>query len=1362
MYLTSKKVYFDITTGKVYPKMNLKPNMSKGKNIDEYDDKWFETLNDRDLATVQNYINNRKEFADGGGVGVETILFAVKKGEPDWNEVLITNNPAKIEDAKKWALANGFDRLRVSKIDMNEKPDFEKTFAKGGSLSEVYDVDINYKQIKGYLGRFPMTEKTAEKLSDTFYFMYFDLYDTTDKKPMSYNQVSKIITESMKEKGLYENGGFMDGVYAKGGGIPNNYEGRTPEEVWNMWSLTQKEHFLSDHLTEYKKSTPKNSDYKTLSRLSFKDVPFEIKKLVYEHTNMGQYAKGGNINVNKTKMRKQKLKKGDTVTIYGKRWFDRVNGNTYHTAEVEVNGTTLGKSPMTYGYDEQYLETGKEILLQHYDLPRGMTERSPMWQLRDNGVTLTKYVTDGLKRDLAKGGGVKTKNGQTYNYGRVWTKDHNEFDKGSDHEVDYRKNKKLSRGGALGQSAKVQFLSEEYASEDLIDELKSKLKTRKSNIKDNVEDNDVIAFAYTDYGGSIIDKYAIEYFLENHPNNIVVESQSYNGKNAFVFGKPAKEWMEETEDYPLGFEDFESYFYDKENEDFAEGIDYFITDLKRDYSFDEDEVRDSLLEQFSGYFSVTTSGLDYSEDRMIDYLKENELIEENLAKGGGVKTKNGQTYNYGRVWTNDHNEFDKGSDHEVEYRRKKKFELGGNVVTDLAGHTGGSLGTGDPSMLDGFSNTAYTGLVGETGAMSSGEMFAKGGSVNSKFDLSGYKKFRTFNDLEEAKEYVDMDRKKYSRAKESVVIKEGNKFQVWVIPASGIETGNRVYEAGGGLPDGSSQSYMITESLGNPAQHFAKGGGVRTINGQTYNYGRVWTKDHNEFDKGSDHEVEYRRKQSSFFAKGGAMEKIKYDDVLEVLKEKLEDATEELPREYEFATDFKGEEVEKQSRDGFIAFTDGGYEVTWFENMSMFSGSGYGLPTKPLDDEMQRQIAYNYQLAKETFIENYPDIAEELGEDNIDYNSLYEAGYESEAEELSEMEMNYDGDDTIMCEIGAYYYDTENYRGVDEKHTIRLYGLVNLESPYHRRGNLDDSYDIDITFDSISELKEKVDAGLKEIIDWFDGKYYNDSDAEMKIRRMADGGFMDGVYAKGGEIEFQHSNIRIVGTDMDSNGNRVVKVSFPNQRAFSIQTNGDLPKTHNLLEGYNKNTNFSDKEIELMEDEIIDYVKNYGSANQKKSLRLSKSYLEKNNFADGGFMNDVYSKGGKVSPFKNIMETNTITEKEINLIKMRMNNDKVDEATQEVIDYIWDNSPQLTPDQNKKGIDYLRNLWKSPTGKERTNNPFGYREQDALETFEYFELRGFYDAGNRYRKFYVPLYTCVGADSNFEYAFYGGEVNILG
>jgi hypothetical protein len=67
-----------------------------------------------------------------------------------------------------------------------------------------------------------------------------------------------------------------------------------------------------------------------------------------------------------------------------------------------------------------------------------------------------------------------------------------------------------------------------------------------------------------------------------------------------------------------------------------------------------------------------------------------------------------------------------------------------------------------------------------------------------------------------------------------------------------------------------------------------------------------------------------------------------------------------------------------------------------------------------------------------------------------------------------------------MCEIGAYYYSPENDRGIDGKHTLRLFGLVNLESPYHRSGNLEDRYDIDITFDSIEDLEQKIDEGLEK------------------------------------------------------------------------------------------------------------------------------------------------------------------------------------------------------------------------------------------------------------------------------------------
>jgi hypothetical protein len=64
----------------------------------------------------------------------------------------------------------------------------------------------------------------------------------------------------------------------------------------------------------------------------------------------------------------------------------------------------------------------------------------------------------------------------------------------------------------------------------------------------------------------------------------------------------------------------------------------------------------------------------------------------------------------------------------------KKYELGGIMVTDLAGHTGGGTGgLNDGMPLSGVTGTHYSGLVGETGAMSAGEMFAEGGVIKDQY-----------------------------------------------------------------------------------------------------------------------------------------------------------------------------------------------------------------------------------------------------------------------------------------------------------------------------------------------------------------------------------------------------------------------------------------------------------------------------------------------------------------------------------------------------------------------------------------------------------------------------------------------------
>jgi len=57
----------------------------------------------------------------------ETLLWGIRKGCEPWQEELLTNRAERVEDTKKWALANGFDRFRVSILDLSTPPNFGKT-----------------------------------------------------------------------------------------------------------------------------------------------------------------------------------------------------------------------------------------------------------------------------------------------------------------------------------------------------------------------------------------------------------------------------------------------------------------------------------------------------------------------------------------------------------------------------------------------------------------------------------------------------------------------------------------------------------------------------------------------------------------------------------------------------------------------------------------------------------------------------------------------------------------------------------------------------------------------------------------------------------------------------------------------------------------------------------------------------------------------------------------------------------------------------------------------------------------------------------------------------------------------------------
>lgn len=51
------------------------------------------------------------------------------------------------------------------------------------------------------------------------------------------------------------------------------------------------------------------------------------------------------------------------ITILARRWFDKINGNTYHSVKVYVDGKLSGVQPYAYGYGESYLQSACELLI---------------------------------------------------------------------------------------------------------------------------------------------------------------------------------------------------------------------------------------------------------------------------------------------------------------------------------------------------------------------------------------------------------------------------------------------------------------------------------------------------------------------------------------------------------------------------------------------------------------------------------------------------------------------------------------------------------------------------------------------------------------------------------------------------------------------------------------------------------------------------------------------------------------------------------------------------------------------------------------------------------------------------------------
>jgi len=229
-----------------------------------------------------------------------------------------------------------------------------------------------------------------------------------------------------------------------------------------------------------------------------------------------------------------------------------------------------------------------------------------------------------------------------------------------------------------------------------------------------------------------------------------------------------------------------------------------------------------------------------------------------------------------------------------------KFELGGSVVTDLAGHTGGGNGGFNARVpLDGFSNTLYTGLVGETGAMSSGEMFMNGGGVamaNQQVIDDASQGYVNYYLGEGASQGIYKDggaiMNQYAGRTPEDVWDNLNETQrkhflldhyhflddaeeVEQIKLRSLDNEGKEYINNYSNKTWKKLSGDIRKAFTSHVKEgqYAKGGGVRKVGNREYSYGRNWTNDQRHVNKSEEHEVKYTRKGKflGIFDGGGIM-----------------------------------------------------------------------------------------------------------------------------------------------------------------------------------------------------------------------------------------------------------------------------------------------------------------------------------------------------------------------------------------------------------------------------------------------------------------------------------------------------------
>jgi len=255
-----------------------------------------------------------KSFSDGGNIIADTVSAIFNPNEKDGKIKTTFGDKTKTGFFEMMTSVNNTPEEITSAIFIpNEKTGRVYTEFGAKTKKGLYEMINNMRNTFELGGAFMMTDlaghtggsdgvgipKPLSGVSGTY---YTGLVGETgamssgelfmDGGAMAQNQ--QVINDASQSYVNYYLGeGASQGIYKDGGSIPNNYEGRTAEDVWNSLSQSQRFHFLTDH----NKSEIQTTDYslEEFSKKKYRFLSEKVKKSFDKHIQTGQYASGGSL-----------------------------------------------------------------------------------------------------------------------------------------------------------------------------------------------------------------------------------------------------------------------------------------------------------------------------------------------------------------------------------------------------------------------------------------------------------------------------------------------------------------------------------------------------------------------------------------------------------------------------------------------------------------------------------------------------------------------------------------------------------------------------------------------------------------------------------------------------------------------------------------------------------------------------------------------------------------------------------------------------------------------------------------------------------------------------------------------------------